>query len=168
MLPTTKTVPTGNTSSTPRISTIAASGRTTVNGGRSLESLYPSSSLLQFVKRRVAQHEAYNGPERRLELRNLLVMPVVVQAVNAQLEPMGDAQAMVISDASSSGIGMVHEHPFGHTRILIHLSYPEDGKVLAAEVRWSKPLGPFYHIGCELIGPLKAPGSGQATASRTR
>jgi hypothetical protein len=142
----------------PRISTVAASGRTTVGGGRSLESMYPSSSLLQFVKRRVAQHEAYNGPERRSDLRCLLVMPVVVQAVDQTIQPIGDAQAMVISDVSPSGIGMVHEHPFGHTRIVIHLSYPEDGKILAAEVRWSKPLGPFYHIGCEVIGPFKLSG----------
>jgi hypothetical protein len=142
----------------PRISTVAASGRTTVGGGRSLESMYPSSSLLQFVKRRVAQQEAYGGPERRNELRCLLVMPVVVQAVDQNIVPIGDAQAMVISDVSASGIGMVHEHPFGHTRIIIHLSYPEDGKILTAEVRWSKPLGPFYHIGCELIAPPKLTG----------
>lgn len=163
MLPTTRPVSVSTSTSTPRISTVAASGRTTIGGGRSLESMYPSSSLLQFVKRRVAQQEPYNGPERRSDLRYLLVMPVVVQAVDEKLQPIGDAQAMVISDTSPAGIGMVHEHPFHHRRIIIHLSYPEEGKILAAEVRWSKPLGPFYHIGCELIGPLQLTGAPQAT-----
>jgi hypothetical protein len=109
---------------------------------------------LSFVKRRVAQTEAYHGHERRTEERDLLVMPVVVQAVNEQFLALDEAQAMVISDVSPSGLGMVHEHRFSHTRIVVHLSYPEEGKLLAAEVRWTKPLGPFYHLGCEVIGPL--------------
>jgi hypothetical protein len=145
----------------PRTST---GGKTASAGGDSaLDSLYPSSSLLSFVKRRVAQGEAYHGPERRSELRCLLVMPVVVQAVDEHFRSVDDAQAMVICDVSPTGLGMVHEHPFHHARVIVHLSFPEEGKLLAAEVRWSKPLGPFYHIGCQVIGPFTLSGGDGAS-----
>jgi hypothetical protein len=149
----------------PRLSTIS-SGSTACGGDQSLDSLYPSSSLLSFVKRRVAQVEAYHGQEKRSELRCLLVMPVVVQAVDEHIQPVGEAQAMVICDVSPTGLGLVHEHPFHHSRVVVHLSYPEDGKLLAVEVRWSKPLGPFYHIGCQVIGPFTLTGGGKLAADR--
>jgi len=81
-------------------------------------------------------------------------MPVVVQAVNERFCPCAPPQAMVIRDYSSRGLGMVNEHPFEHPRVLVHLTFPDEGKVLAAEVRWSRALGPFYHVGCEVIGKL--------------
>jgi hypothetical protein len=129
---------------------------TSTGSGKSgdISMLFPSPALFQFVKRRVAQTDAYHGEEKRGESRCLLVMPVVVQAVDAQFLPLDEAQAMVIADVSPSGLGLIHERRFIHTRIVVHLSYPEEGKLLAAEVRWTKPLGPFYHLGCEVIGPL--------------
>jgi hypothetical protein len=51
---------------------------------------------------------------------------------------------------------LVHERPFEHRRIVMRLSYPEEGTILAAEVRWSKPLGPFYHLGCEIVAKLNS------------
>jgi hypothetical protein len=81
-------------------------------------------------------------------------MPVVVQAVDEHFRPCAAPQAMVIRDYSSRGLGLVNEHAFEHPRILVHLTFPDEGKVLAAEVRWSRALGPFYHIGCEVIGKL--------------
>ena len=132
----------------------AGAGAATTATANDIALLYPSPALLSFVKRRVAQNEAYHGKERRAEDRDLLVMPVVVQAVDEQFNPLEEAQAMVISDISPSGMGMVHERRFAHARIVVHLSYPQEGKLLAAEVRWTKPLGPFYHLGCEVLGPL--------------
>ncbi len=117
-------------------------------------SLWPSSALLAFVRRQVYRDEPFAGPERRTEPRHLLVMPVVVQAVDEQIAPLGKPQAMVIRNFSKSGAELVHEFPFEHRRIVIQLTYPEEGKFLAAEVRWSKPLGPFYHLGCEIVARL--------------
>jgi hypothetical protein len=130
--------------------------RETVNT-TSASAQLPSSSLLAFVKRQVAQQELYNGPERRADLRHLLVMPVLVLPVDENIRVAGQPQAMVIRDVSPPGIGLVHEFPFDHKRIVIQLSYPEDGKLLACEVRWSRPLGPFYHIGCQVIAKMDAP-----------
>ena len=116
--------------------------------------LLPSSALLAFAKRQVTQMEVYHGPEKRADLRHLLVMPVLVLPVDDKIRLAGPPQAMVIRDVSPPGLGLVHEFAFEHKRIVVQLSYPEDGKLLAAEVRWSKPLGPFYHIGCEVIAKL--------------
>jgi hypothetical protein len=116
--------------------------------------LWPSSALLSFVQRQVAQHERFHGEERRNEPRILLAMPVIVQGVDEKIVPEGEPRAMVVRDYSSRGLGLVYEHPFQHPRIVVQLSYPAEGKYLAAEVRWSKPLGPFYHLGCEIVAHL--------------
>jgi hypothetical protein len=86
----------------------------------------------------------------------MLVMPVVVHPVDEHIRPAGNPHAMVVRDISAEGLGLVAEHPFPFSRIVVRLSFPEEGKLLAAEVRWSRPMGPFYHIGCEVIGHLKS------------
>jgi hypothetical protein len=118
-------------------------------------SLLPSAALMAFVKRQVSLTEPFSGKERRLAPRHLLLMPVVVQGVASDLSLLGDPQAMVTRDISHQGMGLVYEQPFHHRRIVVRLSYPEEGTILAAEVRWSKPLGPFYQLGCDIIGRLK-------------
>jgi PilZ domain len=117
---------------------------------------WPSSALLAFVRRQVAGGETYLGDDRRAEPRHLLVMPVIVQGVDDFIAPLGEPQAMVIRDYSGRGLGLVHEQPFEHRRIAVMLTFPEEGTIVAAEVRWSKPLGPFNHLGCEIVGKLKA------------
>jgi hypothetical protein len=110
--------------------------------------------LLAFAQRQIAQDRAFTGVERRSEHRILLAMPVIVQGVDEQIAPIGEPQAMVVRDLSKRGLGLVHEQPFTHQRIVVELTYPEEGKILAAEVRWSKPVGPFYHLGCEIVARL--------------
>jgi hypothetical protein len=116
--------------------------------------LFPSSALLSFVRRQVYRDESYNGAERRTEPRHMMVMPVVVQAVDEQIAPVGQPQAMVIRNFSNNGAELVYEFPFEHKRIVIELTYPEEGKFLAAEIRWNKTLGPFYHLGCQVVAKL--------------
>jgi hypothetical protein len=119
-------------------------------------SLWPSRALLTFVERQVCRPENYGGTERRADQRLLLVMPVIVQGVDEQLMPLGDPQAMVVRDLTRTGLGLVHEQAFPHERIVVRLRYPEEGALLAAEVRWNKPLGPFYHLGCEVVAKLES------------
>jgi hypothetical protein len=110
---------------------------------------------LSFVQRQVSQHQPYTGTERRANHRLLLAMPVIVQGVDEQFEPVGEPQAMVVRDISSGGMGLVHEEPFECERIVVRLTFPEEGKLLAAEVRWRKSLGPFYHLGCEIVARME-------------
>jgi len=122
---------------------------------RSPHSLWPSRALLTFVERQVCRAEAYFGDERRDEQRVMIAMPVIVQAVDENLAPLGEPQAMVVRDVTPKGLGLVHEEAFEHQRIVVRLSYPEEGTLLAAEVRWNKALGPFYHLGCEVVAKLQ-------------
>src|SRR5262245_39746158 len=117
-------------------------------------SLWPSRALVTFVQRQVNHADPYPHSDRRSEPRSMLVMPVIVQAVDEQLATLGEAQAMVIRDYSRSGLGLVHEQPFPFERLVMRLTYPEEGTLLAAEVRWHKALGPFYHLGCEVVAKL--------------
>ena len=119
-------------------------------------SLWPSSALMAFVQRQVFRDTPNAGMERRTEPRLVLGMPVIVHGVDERISPIGEPQAMVIRDFSRKGTGLVHELPFEHRRIVMRLSYPEEGTLLAAEVRWSKPLGPFYQLGCEIVAKLKS------------
>jgi hypothetical protein len=121
---------------------------------RSPLSLWPSRALLTFVERQVCRSEAYLGEERRGDQRVMIAMPVIVQAVDENLTPLGDPQPMVVRDLTPKGLGLVFEQPFEHQRIIVRLSYPEEGTLLAAEVRWNKALGPFYHLGCEVVAKL--------------
>src|SRR5262245_47729128 len=118
--------------------------------------LWPSPSLLAFAKRQAAQQQLHLGAERRAEERLLYAMPVVTYGVDEQIRPVGDPQAMVVRDHSAKGLGLVYERAFPHRKIVVELTYPEEGKFLAAEVQWSKPLGPFYLLGCEIIAKLDA------------
>lgn len=117
--------------------------------------LWPSRALLTFVERQVTHSEQHASTERRSEQRLLLVMPVIVQAVDERLEPIGEPQAMVVRDFTRKGLGLVHEQPFPHSRVVVRLTYPEEGTLLAAEVHWNRALGPFYHLGCEVVAKLE-------------
>jgi len=117
-------------------------------------SLWPSSALMAFAQRQVRQAQPYAGTERRADERLLLAMPVIVQGVDEHLVPVGEPRAMVVRDLTRNGMGLVHEQTFPHGRIVVRLTEPEEGTILAAEIRWSKPLGPFYHLGCQVIAKL--------------
>src|SRR5262245_24489972 len=90
-------------------------------------SFLPSPALLAFVRRQVAEQQPFHGPERRDLPRLLLAMPVTVQGVDEQIAPIGEPQPMVVRDYSGKGLGLVHEHPFEHNRIVVELTYPEEG-----------------------------------------
>jgi hypothetical protein len=81
-------------------------------------------------------------------------MPVIVQAVDDDLAPLGLPQPMVICDISPNGAQLVYEREFEHRQVIIRLSCPEEGTILAGEVQWFKPLGPFYLMGCQIMARL--------------
>jgi hypothetical protein len=117
-------------------------------------SLWPSRALLTFVERHVRSAEPFVGEDRRTEERVLVAMPVIVQPVDQELKPIGKAQAMVVRDITRKGLGLVHDGPFPFKRIVVRLTHPEEGTLLAAEVRWNKALGPFNVLGCDVFKKL--------------
>jgi hypothetical protein len=111
---------------------------------------HPSAPLLAFVKRQVTQTELYAGQERRGEFRHLLVKPVEVYPADEHFSPVGPPQLMVIRDISARGLGLVYEDLFKSQQILVRISLPSIEAILGANVQWNRPVGPFYHIGCEI------------------
>jgi len=110
----------------------------------------PSAALVAFAKRQVSQAELYTGSERRGELRHLLVKPVHVYPADERFSPVGPPQIMVIRDISARGLGLVYEDLFKSQQILVRISLPSIEAILGANVQWNRPVGPFYHIGCEI------------------
>ena len=112
--------------------------------------LQPSPSLLAFVQRQVSQAGPYAGEERRKEPRLLLARAVLVYPADEKFSPCGPSHTMVIRDISPRGLGLVHEEPFDWPLILVRISIPQIEALLGAVVRWSRPAGPFYAMGCEI------------------
>jgi len=110
----------------------------------------PSAALVAFAKRQVSQAVLYTGSERRGELRHLLVKPVHVYPADERFSPVGPPQIMVIRDISARGLGLVYEDLFKSQQILVRISLPSIEAILGANVQWNRPVGPFYHIGCEI------------------
>jgi len=115
----------------------------------------PLPSLVAFVKRQIRNAEAYAGPERRAELRRSIVMPVIAQPIDEEFRAIGGPLAMVTRDISPKGIGLVQEERLIYDRLAIRLAFSEEVAVLVGEVRWRKPVGPFYSCGCEVIAKLE-------------
>ena len=87
-------------------------------------SLQPSPALVAFVRRQVSQSDFHTGVERRTEVRDLLVKPVLVYPADEMFSPVGPSQVMLIRDVSPRGLGLVHEDPLDCKRILVRISYP--------------------------------------------
>jgi hypothetical protein len=113
-------------------------------------STQPSPALLAFVQRQVLEAQLYAGPERRSEPRQLLVKPVLVYPADENFSPTGPSCVMVIRDISSRGMELVHEEPINWPLVLVRISLPEIEALVGAVVRWRRPVGPFYFLGCEV------------------
>src|SRR5262245_45627175 len=110
----------------------------------------PSAALLAFVQRQVLQAELYAGPERRDETRQALAKPVLVYPADEDFNPTGPSCAMVIRDISSRGLGLVYEELNDWPLVVIRISLHDDETLLGAVVRWRRPAGPFYSMGCDI------------------
>ena len=117
-------------------------------------SLQPSQLLIAFAQRQVSRARFYPDHERRNESRHLIAMPVTVVPIDRRLNPIAPAMAMMTRDISSQGVGLIYEQELEHALIALQLALPGEDANLIAEVRWTQPMGPFYHIGCKVIDKL--------------
>ena len=72
----------------------------------------PSPELLDFVMREISSRQiAPRKPdvERRSEPRRTHAVPAVVQALDSELEPLGDPFAAVVREFSLNGFSLVFE-----------------------------------------------------------
>jgi hypothetical protein len=117
-------------------------------------SLQPSPLLVDFVSRQVRHAQLHLGAERRMESRASIVMPVMVQPIDAHFQAIGGPLAMVVREISSRGFSLVGEERLDCDWIALRLKPPEEEAVLVGEILWKKPVGPFYACGCEVIAKL--------------
>jgi hypothetical protein len=114
----------------------------------------PPPELVDFVKRQIREAQVFGGEERRSEERHLMLVPVLVQPVNAQYNPIGDPFVVVTRDISRKGIGLVHGQRIAHPLVALRMSLAgEEVNVVARLVR-SEALGPYYFIGGEFVAKL--------------
>ena len=109
-----------------------------------------SAALVAFVKRQVTQADLDRASDRRAEFRQLLVKPVRVYPADENFSPVGLSQVMMTRDVTRRGLGLVYESPLQSNLILVRISLPGIEALLGARILWNRPVGPFYHIGCEI------------------
>ncbi len=111
-------------------------------------------SMVSFVRRQVRDLRLYGVKERRSESRELLVVPVVVQPVDAEFGAIGGRFTVLSRDLSPSGIGLVHTCPIDHRLLALEMEVADELVFLVVEVVWCRPLGPFEYIGTRLVAKL--------------
>ena len=100
--------------------------------------------LFDFARRQVANALMYKGDERRRELRNPMVVPVRMVAVDNENVPIGDPFDVVTRDVSNSSIGLIHLNEFQGDRFAIHMSLAQTDVFMVIALTWAGAMGPFY------------------------
>jgi hypothetical protein len=82
-------------------------------------------------------------------------MPVHVQPVDAQSNPICEPFAAVTRDISSEGMGLVHTKPIECETVAIRFSWAGKEVELVAAILWCRALGPFYYAGANFVGKFE-------------
>jgi hypothetical protein len=114
----------------------------------------PSPQLIAFVERLNCAVPYFEGLEQRWESRHLIVMQVLVQPIDDERRPIARPLTMVTRDLSTWGVGLVHDQLLSHNRLALRLTVGGDEVLLVGELRWRKPIGPFYLFGCQVTAKL--------------
>ena len=118
----------------------------------------PSSELLDFVMREISSRQiAPLNPdvERRSEVRRTHAMPVVVQPLDSDLEPLGDPFAAVVRDFALHGFSLVFEDSPRHDLFAVQFVVDGTELCLLARVEWRRPIGTFEQLGFRILKKLE-------------
>jgi len=116
--------------------------------------MQPSPLLIAFVQRLNSAVPYFEGLEQRWESRHLIVMPVLVQPIDDERRPVARPLTMVTRDISTWGVGLVHYQLTSLDRLALRMTVEGEEVLLVGEVRWQKPIGPFYLFGCQVTAKL--------------
>jgi len=114
----------------------------------------PSPELLDFVMREISSRQiAPQKPdrERRSEPRRTHAVPVVVQPMDSEVEPLGDPFPAVMREFSLHGLSLVFEDPPRHDLFAVHFVVEGNEYCLFAKIKWRRPVGPFEHVGFRIL-----------------
>jgi hypothetical protein len=125
---------------------------------RSSAAAEPPVELVSFAMRQI-QKTRLDGrfyPERRSEMRQLIVVPVRVQPLDEESKPVGEPFTIVTRDVSTKSVGLIAMSPILHRLLALEMYFSHDTARVIAEVIWSKPMGPFEGVGCRIVRKLDA------------
>jgi hypothetical protein len=98
------------------------------------------------------QYQQRTVSSRRVEVREPAAIPVFVQPLDDQLQPVGEEFAAVTRDISCGGLGFFHTRPVAPGLIQIVMEAPDHGqsRKLLGRVEHCTPCGRFFIVGCHL------------------
>ena len=111
--------------------------------------------LISFVERQVRDAQPYPWCERRLEKRNLMVVPVLGRAVDDDYHPIDEPFWLVSRDISSRGIGLVHMDRFEHKLLVLQMAIAGEEVVVVTKIEWQRDTGPFCSSGATFVAKLE-------------
>jgi hypothetical protein len=116
----------------------------------------PPAELVSFAERHVrnTRLNARFYPDRRSEMRHLLVVNVLVQPLDENSRPAGESFYAVTRDISTEGVGLIAAEPIPHGLVALQIHFDHEDIAIIAEVKWSTPMGPFEAGGCRFLRKL--------------
>ena len=111
-----------------------------------------SQELIALFVEDLAREYFADGPDRRSEPRYRMTLPVQVQPLDDQMQPVGDVFRAVTRDISAHGIGLVCQDPTAARHLMLQLQTPmHDHITVAIEVLRCQPVGFYYDIGGRFV-----------------
>jgi hypothetical protein len=100
----------------------------------------------------VNSYQSYEGPNRRSETRDAISVPIMVQPLDANFQPVGGPFCAVSRDVSGGGIGLIHTDPITAEYVHIRLTTRggEELEVLG-KVKHCTANGPYFQIGARFV-----------------
>lgn len=111
--------------------------------------------LISFVERQVRDSQPHTWSERRIESRNLMVVPVLGRPVDDDYQPVDEPFWLVSRDISSKGIGLVHMDRFEHKLLALQMTIASEEVLVIANIEWQCGTGPFCSSGATFVAKLE-------------
>jgi hypothetical protein len=108
--------------------------------------------IASFMQDVIVQYQQRTVSSRRAEVRETAAIPVFVQPLDDQLQPVGEEFAAVTRDVSVGGLGLFHTRPVPLGLVQIVMEAPDHGqsRKLLGRVEHSTPCGRFFIVGCHI------------------
>ena len=117
--------------------------------------LHPPEAIAQFVQRMIRNAKYYEGPERRLERRYALAIPMAVVPLDNAFQRAGDMFVAVSRDISTRSAAMFHTRKVTTRHLAVELTVPCGEKLrVVLEVLRCRPVGMFYQIAGQFVSRL--------------
>lgn len=111
---------------------------------------FNSKAEIESFVGRLAREYFLDGPDRRVEPRLRVTLPVNLQPLDDGLNPLGYRSRAVTRDISASGIGLVCQDPVNTPYLSLQLPTPTGETIdIIAEVLRCRPVGYYFDVGCQ-------------------